>query len=202
MKDSCYTLQTRGGWNEDFELQRCKWPIGPRNTWSNVAYPLVGWGTYGIAASGDAAAFAVAMTALGIGSGLYHALKTRWSNRLDWVGMYMAFSALVVHGIVPGHPLAPWIMLSLGGVVAWYFSYVLNGIDLNGQMGLFFVLSGLRGLLGLTQYAVLAWGALATLCVAYAVWNLDRRGETGLWGHAFWHVLTAVAMGMLFFSQV
>ncbi len=47
MATPCSRLRSRGGWAEDLMGDRCSFPIGPWNTWSNVAYLLAGcyiWG--------------------------------------------------------------------------------------------------------------------------------------------------------------
>jgi len=196
--DSCAKLQARGGWAEDAALHRCSFPIGPRNVISNLAYLAVGANL----AERGFWAMGIAMTVLALGSGIYHGWKTLWANKLDWVGMYMVFGCLVVHAIVPASTAAPWLMLAFGAAVALYYSYELNGIDLNAQMGLFLFLSLLPALWGPTPHVPMACAGFATFLVAYGVWQLDVAHSkwVGLWGHAIWHVLTAIAIGLVFLS--
>lgn len=204
VQEQCEKRQARGGWAEDAALHRCSWPIGPRNTYSNLAYVLVGLVVYARIESSAALAFYFAMTVLAIGSGLYHGHKTPWANRLDWVGMYMVFGALVVHAIVPLSTIAPWIMLAFGAGIAWYYTYELNGVALNAQMGAFLFLSLLPAAFGPTPHYTLAGSAFAAFAWAFLLWQLDVRKSplVGLWGHAAWHVFTALALGLTFLSQI
>lgn len=178
-------------------------PIGPWNTASNLVYGAVGARLVLYDPSPSAWAMASALTALMLGSGLYHALKTGWSNRLDWVGMYMTFAALTVHAVVPTSTAAPWVMMALGAGLAWQWAYVLNGIGLNVQMGTFLVLSLLPGFFGETPnyHAPLS---LALFVGSYVLWHLDRMdpSPTGRYGHALWHVGTAAAIGHAYLSAV
>ena len=200
--DPCVKLQQRGGWAEDAALHRCTVPIGPRNTWSNLAYALVGVFLALHVHTSGALAMGVALVVLCLGSGYYHAVKTVTSNRFDWVGIYMVFGALTVHSIVPASTVAPWLMLAFGAFVAAYFTNPLNKIDLNAQLGTFLFLSLLPAFFG-GGHLLLGGLALAVFLLAYALQLLDEAHSTltGLWGHAIWHVLSAVAIGLTFVAQ-
>lgn len=203
MTDDCTRRIARGGWAEDRLAHRCTAPIGPWNTASNAAYLFVGLALLHRDPSPATWAMAVALGALAVGSGIYHAVKTHWSNQMDWIGMYMTFAALTVHAIVPTSTAAPWVMMALGAVLAWRWAVVLNGIGLNIQMGTFLVLSLLPGFFGETPnyHAPLA---LALFVGSYVLWHLDRMdpSPTGRYGHALWHVGTAVAIGHAYLSAV
>jgi len=201
MTDDCLRRQMRGGWTEDMALERCDFPIGPRNTWSNAAYPLAGLVLYALWSEPQVAAFALCMLFLGIGSGVYHGFKTRASNQLDWAGMYAVFSALLLHALAPGHQLVTLLTVPVAAATAWGYAYKLNGIGLNAQMGLFLGASMIPPLVH--GQAPLALAGFGLFLLAYGIWWLDKKHSriVGLWGHAIWHVLTAAAIALIYASQ-
>jgi hypothetical protein len=197
--DECAILQNRGGWREDRIAGRCTFPIGPLNTWSNAAYLVAG----GAVVFGDHSpagiVMALALTLLGIGSGLYHGFKTRFANTLDWVGMYCVFGALVVHGIEPHNPATPFWMAGTGGGLALLFTYAIPKVSLEIQMGLLFYFASLP--MALKGHWPMAISVLCLFLVAYAVQVGDRKGWTGRWGHAAWHLLSAMGITLLYGAQ-
>lgn len=199
----CEILQARGGWAEDASLHRCNFPIGPRNTWSNAAYPIAGY-ILVLIYHADAPSFAIftALFALGVGSGIYHGYKTVFANTLDWMGMCMAFGALMIHGLVPVVPALPWVMLVAGAGIGYSTSYSMKGYDLNDITGILLGLS----LIGAWLHGSLLLGLLsmATFIIAYIVWQLDVKKSpyVGLWGHAIWHIVTAFAIALMYGAQV
>ena len=198
--ESCARLQARGGWAEDALEQRCGWPIAPRNTWSNLAYPLAGAYLVSVDPSRSAWVLAVALAVLGVGSALYHGLKTRWANKLDWVGMYLVFGSLGIHGIDPANPGTPAAMIVTAVLVAGLFSYVVPNVSLEVQMGVLLWFSAVPGVLaGHSAQVALGMGAFV---VAFGAWHADRRRfVVGKWGHALWHILTAFAIPTIFLAQ-
>lgn len=196
---SCDHRRARGGWWEDATLERCAFPIGPRNTWSNLAYVGAGLTLLAIG-SPPATVMAGSLVVLGIGSGLYHGYKTIWANRLDHVGMYLTFGALSVHGIAPFHPTIPYLMITTGILLAVLFSYVIPGINLDVQMGLLLWYAGIPAFLGgHANWAVLS---MAIFLLGFVAWQMDKhRLLVGLWGHAIWHIATAVAIALMFMAQ-
>lgn len=206
------TLWGRGGWWEALALRRLQPPFEPRNTWSNLAYAIVGVGAawwYGL---GESAVFAVAMVMLATGSALYHATKTLPANRADWMGMMAVGGVLVPHGWLPVGTLHAWVMLLVGGGMGlWYTYQSRTGPDgkprrlhfdhvVAGMVALASVYPMIHGQWRLTLGA---WGLFG---LAYLCWQGDRRRWSplrvwGMWGHAAWHVLTAVAFGVLYHAQ-
>lgn len=200
MGESRERLIARGGWAEDRILDRSGPPYGPVNTWSNAAYAIVGVYVAWRYQDDASAALAVALWVLATGSALYHAYKTVWANRMDWVGMYGVFGAIAAHGWLAAWPWASWVMLAAGaGVVAVYRAQHWVSADLAmvalGIVGSIPVVwSGDRRLLAIS------WGLFA---LAYGVWHLDKARVRfiGRWGHAIWHVVAAIAIGVLFAAQ-
>ena len=173
----CKLLQTRGGWNEDQICNRCTFPIGPYNTYSNIAYVIAG--LYLLIRNQSLAyiVMCLALIALGLGSGIYHGFKTPFSNKLDWVGMYLVFGALSVHGINPNASLTPYLMAATGILLAVIFSFVLNKIPLEVQMGLLYWFSSISVVLN--GHYQTAFIVLDIFMVAYIFQILDRKKKTG-----------------------
>ena len=167
-------------------------PTQPVNAYSNVAYPAVGWGVFAITATPESIAFALTMTALGVGSFLYHAWPTVKTAKYDHAGMYAVFLALTTYAV--GAPA--WAMWVSAGVGAYLFRYAFH-MNLNVMMGLFLWLSGIA----VFSSGDRALGTASGACFVTAMlaWQLDRhRVLTGRYGHGIWHVLTALAIGLMF----
>jgi hypothetical protein len=200
MIESCERRIARGGWAEDLTRQSCQGMIGPRNTLSNLAYAVVGIWTAWRYQDSASAAFAVAMCLLATGSALYHAQKTLPANRMDWLGMMAVLGVLLAHGWAPHAPAIGWLMLA-GGGLAGYTYLSQRQLYFDDAVAAYFVVSSIgpawRG-----QWLVLGISWLV-FAVAYGVWQLDKRRSrwVGVWGHAIWHVLTAVGFGLLFQAQ-
>lgn len=201
MTESRLQLIRRGGWAEDALLHRPGPPFGPRNTGSNAAYLVVGVLLAYYDQSQPAAALAVSLWVLGTGSALYHALKTKFANRLDRVGMLAVFGALAAHGLLPESPLASWLMLAVGVGLGGWFYRAANQVPRDWWMAALLLIGSLPvALRGNWSGLGASWGVFA---VAYACWHLDKHSSRrlGLWGHALWHVLTSAAIGLLFWAQ-
>lgn len=182
-------------------LGSCSVPIGPRNTWSNLAYIAVAAILlYFLGTTPQTVVVSVALGVLGIGSGLYHAYKTVWANRLDHVGMYLVFGALSVYGILGRHPAAPYLMVITGLLLAGLFTYTGIKASLDIQMGVLFYFTMIPAFV--FGDAKLAGVALALFLLGFGAWQLDkiRSPITGLWGHAWWHILTAPAIGLMYLA--
>lgn len=202
--ETCNILQKRGGWWEDLLTNRCIFPIGPRNTFSNIAYVLAGFAAFALRPNLASGVFGLTMVFLGIGSALYHGYKTIWASRLDNAGMYAAFSSLVIYGMAPTHHFIGPVM-ALGAIISsrllayganW--KYLLDPI-----IGMFVFLSVIANLLrGGYLNAILGFVLFG---LAYIVWWMDKKKTLKIlpkWGHAIWHVITAVALLILFLGIV
>lgn len=196
MSEPCGQRIARGHWAEDAALRRCWFPIGPRNTWSNLAYLAAG--VYLLQRPTQShLAMGLALVVLGVGSGLYHGFKTLWANNLDWFGMYMAMGTLVLHGLLPNAPGFAFGAVWMTAMAAALFAFAERHFD--SHMAVLFVTA-----LGATVFkGNIALAFLATLLFAlgYAAWQADQARLLKLWGHALWHGLTAGAMVALFLAQ-
>lgn len=197
MSDTCEIRRLRGNFAEGRLASNCDGAIEPWNTWSNVAYvigaivvavrrpELMGW------------LLTAAMVLLGVGSGLYHYFKRGWSNRVDVSGMYATMSAI---GFATWPIQADWwaaIAVFCTGVITALYAHVLwKRWDTTKVMAVT-LLVGTAGLIASGSWLTLAvsWGCYA---IGYAFWTIDQRTTwLGRYGHAMWHVFTAVAMTVM-----
>lgn len=188
---SCTRLIARGGWSEDALLQRCRVPIGPRNTWSNAAYALAGGAVYAAAPSPETGVVMGMSVILAFGSGLYHAHKSTYFNDLDHAGMYAVFGALAVYGWWANATA----MMGVAMLGAWVGAFVRHRASLDTQVGVLLAIA----------MAGIAWRdwrealvILGVYGIGYVVQRLDHAHSplVRLWGHALWHVLTAIAIAL------
>ncbi len=153
------------------------------NIFSNAAYLVAA------AAVLPNAELCTALIALALGSGLYHAVKNKWTRNLDRLGMYLVFSALIIP--------SPWVWVLWFGLTALEAFDQFSRIDTNTFLGLSLVLVVVDRL-AVGQYLVFL--GVAILGFAYWLWHKDG-GEW--WSdlsrpyHALWHVLTAIGIVVL-----
>lgn len=198
--EDCNTLQERGGWWEDILVNRCRFPIAPINTFTNISYIIAGALCFILKPNLASAVFAAAMIFLGIGSALYHGTKEIWASRLDNAGMYAVFSSLVTYALSPNHPYIFIVMLAMAILSARLLAYGTNWkYLLNPIMGIFVCISIAAVALNGILFSAIA--SLLIFLVAYFVWWMDKTRRFTLlpkWGHGLWHVLTAEAFLILF----
>ena len=202
LTEICKKLQARGGWWEDILANRCNFPIAPWNTFSNLAYVVAGVLAYVLNPTLAGLTMGLALTFLGVGSGLYHGYKTIQTAQLDHAGMYVAFTSLTIYNLSPTHPLIGPLMAIVASIVAWRLVYTPNWDKLLYSMvGVFIAISTLSvALNGLFWYAVMGF---STFGIAYAIWWADKKRVFPLQrlGHAIFHVLSAGALLLLFIGR-
>lgn len=169
------------------------------NVLSNGAYAAAGIWLAVRLATPSAWAFAAAMTGLGIGSGVYHWHRSPATQRLDWAGMALVFGTLATIAANPTGP-AGWA-IGIGVAVAVGLIYGLDAVGHDAVLGIGLVLCALPPFWrGLTP-ALIAVAALVAFVAAKAFHNADRHSGIE-WGHGAWHLLTAIALGLLFLANV
>jgi|CXWL01.1.fsa_nt_gi hypothetical protein len=192
----------------------------PANTYSNLSFVLTGLLILGFSQARSSGlsrpprahsiVYGLAVTAIGAGSFFYHASLTFTGQWFDLMGMYLLATFIVLYNLSR--------LRSLGGLV-FAVSYVIFNIILGIVLALnpairIRIFSGLI-LIGLaleviilltrrprikTRYFI---ASLTVFILAYTIWTLDKNGtlcapDSLLQGHALWHVLTALAAGLLF----
>jgi MFS family permease len=183
------------GWGEAIAAPRPRFPRELRNTLSNTAYLVaaawcatqgpVGW------------AMTIALVVLAIGSGSWHGTQQAWAQTLDRFGMHMVFAGLAICGVAPATWWAPWLMLA-GGALAGYLLCVRSYVSLTGSMAAYLVVAIVSAIVRSNGVALSY--SLTAFAIAYGCWHLDHRTERpfGVWGHAVWHIITALAIALLF----
>lgn len=163
--------------------------------------------------------FGVACCGLGFGSGLYHASLTRWGQHLDVASMYPPLLACIAinlgrwfrrtgigAGVAAG--TLSWLLASLVMVVGFLlyrYKWSMSAALVLGSLILAVGAGGLLDLLcsrGRMRFRWLAWSTGA-LVIGVACRQLDVAGrfsgpDTWLQGHALWHILTALSLGLVY----
>ncbi len=193
----------------------------PANTWSNLAFVaaglLVGWRArrQPTLMDGLAGFYACVVVLLGPASAAMHATGTEVGKHLDLTSMFLVGAFAAAYG------LKRWAGWGRGTFVAVFVALLVvsEAIYLSGPSVPVVLHAGNAMFALLLIVAVTAevtvWrrrrspevaragvAALATMLVAFVIWNLDQgawcRPDSLVQGHAIWHVLCAVAAYQLF----
>jgi hypothetical protein len=197
------------------EAELCGWITNPANTWSNLAYLVLGVAMWRIArASGrrELALFGPASVVVGVCSGVYHASYTWMLQFLDFVGMFvfcflvMTRNAVRLRWIGPRRQTA---FFAAGVAVASASVPPLFEVGFPIQAtvaALILALIGQELALRRTTrasyrpyfaaLALLGAGAVCSLLDVTRVW-CDPADHV-LQGHAAWHLLSAASLFALF----
>jgi hypothetical protein len=219
-------------WSPSSCLPRCfcEWPgpgfiRQPANTFSNLAYILVGLLIVGTASPGSfrsdgpnlmrrwadhRTTYGLAVVAIGAGSLFYHASLTQIGQWFDWVGMYAFASYILLYNLLRLRSFPRSIFYSayaiLNGVL-----FINSVINVGTRTQVFTVLIVIALALEVVVLFLrrpqvkLLWfiGALAALLAARYIWGLDVNGvfctpSSLVQGHAIWHMLTALSTALLY----
>lgn len=203
-----------GNWHES-ELHNCRAglfavPQQPVNTYTNLTYLAVGLFPGVFLNTAVSYVFAFTMAYLCVGSTLYHATSTKWAGMMDVTAIYTVFSALAVYAASELLSVPSWLIPGLMFLFAGGLAYLLSpryhrrmefiiGIFLGGTYLLVIIQMWLSG-----EWQYWSWlvGSFVCFGVAYIFWNMDRARSFPLprWGHGLWHILTALASGLVFYS--
>lgn len=203
MTAKCKELRATGDFWEDSlgDPNDCRFPVAPINTWTNLAYVLAGLVTWLHFQNWPSAVWGFTMLLLGLGSGYFHGTKTKFGYKLDDNGMYVAFSALLVYALNPHAAWIALVMAVVAGLVVWQIGFGKQEAELiHPFVGIFVAVIVLKLLLsGAALYGLLSLGIFGA---AYAAYWADKQRTFFLkkWGHGVWHLLTAVAITMLFWG--
>ena len=211
------------------EAARPGWIRQPANTWSNLAFVIAGLAVAWYAAGrvrlgltlgahpGLATAYAVLVVLLGPGSMAMHATQSDLGGHLDLLSMFL------VSGFALAYALMRFLHRGTGLMAAGFVVAVGLGMAVHLRGGSVAVL----GHLGNAAFAAQLWVAvglevalirrrsprqdvwfgvasLATLTLAFAIWNTGKRDhawcrpDTLLQQHGAWHILCALAAYLLF----
>lgn len=197
------------------EAELCAWVTNPADTWSNLAYVLVG--VWMILANRRARGlhrdlrwFGPASILVGLLSGVYHASFTFFLQFFDFVGMFLFIFLSIAECSVRLGWVAPRARLRLlvGGTLSFSALVPLLAGTIFPIQGLVALLIAVAALLVTTMHrrgrgpadvrpfavglALLAAGGVCSLLDVTRVWC--DPDDHWLQGHALWHVLTAFAL--------
>ena len=154
--------------------------------------------------------FALASVYLCVATAVFHAVSSLRSHDFDKSSMYAACSTLTVYAACPFLGLAGWAAASLMLVVAVLAGYVLAFVFpgiYRIKVGAFvvaaYLLAFFRVLWGgysaATPFLLVSLGLFAVGLVCQ-VTDRKRLFPIKRWGHGIWHLLTSVAIPMLFYA--
>jgi hypothetical protein len=154
--------------------------------------------------------YGLAVLLIGVGGTFYHASMTFVGLWLDLMGMYLLANFMLLFsfsrlGRFTPRAFALWYLIanlaSAGLLTAWpeVGRHTFGLILLMAFISDFAVRSKLRVVIDTR----LLFGAIGLLGIAFAIWTLDLTGmlcapESWLQGHGLWHVLTALAAGLIY----
>ena len=161
----------------------------------------------------------MAIITLSIGSALFHGLSTKWAGHLDVIGIYWVFGALLFFSLgvlcrLPEDVIA-MAMLVLAMLLAPFIRLVLKFVDLKAKVALLLALTYIFEILICAKNEVFLglvfiFGSLLVFGIAYWMWRRDIKKQVlctdtprsvgfGKMYHAAWHVLSAIAISMVFY---
>src|SRR3990172_103423 len=199
----------------------------PSNTWSNLAFVLVGLLILLSAAGAPAEArnpmttepfyaisYGLLVITLGPGSMFFHASMKGWAGILDNLSMFFFVSFVLIYDVfrligsesVPGFAL---VYLAVNAALfALRLSWAGSGKWIFGSLVALTVIIEVLVLanLGNAHREFIPWllTALLLFGLAVVVWSLSNTGgplcRPGSWfqGHALWHILTAATTGFVY----
>jgi len=206
--------ECKGGWCEEelnhSEQGLTKVPQQPVNTYTNIAYLAGGLFIVFQLNTLPAIVFFITSLYLCVGSSLYHSTSTRWGGSIDVSAMYGLFSGLTFYYLSALIGLEDTLTALIMFVVAIIMGYLLRFKykgNVHLKIGIFILLT----------YGFLVWTYLinnislidgylivsfAVFLIAYLSWIMDFRRVFPIkrWGHGLFHILSAIAISMLFYT--
>lgn len=164
-------------------------PAQPWSTVTAAAYPLAGLLGYLFRPTPEGVVFALAMLALGLGTGWRHWSPSARSRKADQISMHLVFAGLCVYAVGGG-----WYWMALGGLTAGVLLEWKFNLKLRPTFGLYVAL--LLIAVGASRDPVYAGFAAAPM--AAGLYVRDQVG--GDLAHSFWHDLTAAGLFLLFYG--
>lgn len=198
-------------------MQRCSWVVEPANTWSNLAYVLVGLGLWTLARRSSSAQlrfFAPAAIGVGVASGIYHASYTFVLQIFDFLAMYVFCYLLICLnlrrlGVLGSADWRRRFWQLVVGTTLLTVGLDLLEVPIQAVVALLIVVIVAsefwiqrRGDRATLHFFVLAMALIAAGAV-FSVLDVTRTWcdptHPFLQGHAIWHTLSALALFAAYF---
>lgn len=175
-------------------------PAQPMNTWSNLAFLVVG--LLALRKRKDAAArwFAISCTVLCLGSGAFHSFLTLAGQRWDVIGMFFVFNFLAVYAMFVTHKLKGFgFAVGLSAVISVAMAFFVADLSSTRVLAIasvFIVGHLVLAVIDKTASIKEILKALAPFGLAFLFRQLDVSGTlcnpTSMFqGHAVWHIFAA-----------
>lgn len=211
------------GRGDDFcEAARSGWVKQPANAFSNLGFVVAGlvvaWHAGRPSGSGPvltrwpglATAYACLVVVLGPASAAMHATQSEAGGQLDLLSMYLVASFAAAFALMRRTGQGPLFLAQLLGILVagcelvGLWSDDVPVVRYSGNLAFAALLLTAITTEVTLRRTDLRWGAgsLATLLLAFAVWNATRSTwcdpHSLLQGHAAWHLLCALSAYLLF----
>jgi len=191
------------------EEKLCSWIVTPFNTWTNVAYSLIGlsiWIKMRKSPSAFLRFFGPASFIVGLTSFIYHASLNLFTQVFDFFGMYVFCVLLIMFNLAragkwPAPPRA-FVRFWIWVVGLTAFTVVSYFIHFPIQLYVLFLIMTIL----VTEFKATApsrkyfWYTVVAMAVAVTFSALDHAGiicspeNHYFQGHGVWHLLGAVAL--------
>lgn len=190
------------------EAVRQSWIRQPANALSSLAF--VGAGLWILGQPAGARvwpyrwSFVLALLVIGLGSAFYHASLSFVGQFWDVLGMYFLAGLMLLYRVSRGRAfgLAYGLLMLVLALALWFVPELRRGLFA-------LVLLGAVGLeLGYMRHKPRIeigwfWAGLGLFTLAFIVWILDNSRlwcapQSWVQGHALWHLLGAVAAGLVY----
>jgi len=213
------------------EAARPGWVRQPANTWSNLGFVVAGLAVAWYAGDRSrlgvtlgahphlATAYAVLVVLLGPGSMAMHATQSDLGGHLDLLSIYLVSGSVLAYALMrllgrgPGFLVVVFLVAVVAGMavhlrggsvpVLGHAGNAAFGVEILAALGVEVALFR-RPAPAPRQDLWFGVASVATLVLAFAIWNTGMRGhpwchpDTLLQQHGVWHLLCAVSAYLIF----
>ncbi|MDW3192910.1 MAG: ceramidase domain-containing protein [Cytophagales bacterium] len=191
-------------------------PIAPFDTWTNVAYIVIGLLPFAqrIRTSTFSTLFSVFTIALGFGSGLFHAGGSVTGQLADMVGIFLVFGLIGAHAIQillrQKNDLLLIVLLVVLVIIQFYLRHFSGNVTALLTIGLIIVVPLLirtddKSLRLKILFSAIIFAIAETfrqldpyLCNKVAENALFFGEQSKIQAHGLWHVVSAIGIGYVF----
>ena len=205
-------VECKGNFREAY-LNSCqtgllKVPQQPINTYSNILYLTGGMFLMFEITSLPTYVFFITTLYLFIGSSWFHATSSKSAGHLDVSAMYALFTAMLVYSITSLTTLNDSIIALLMFIIAVLSAYLLIRRFYKYIIPILVLLTYMFVIINKLQNNVpqvidgFIISSFVLFLLGIGAWLVDKSKffPNNRWGHAFWHLFSAVAICLLYYS--